>query len=78
VGNTISDLPLLEAASHLKLLVNPTADLVAACEEIGGSTWSMATVDLLSAPARPKLRQAGVNTTGPIPAIKTPRPRAGS
>ena len=78
VGNTISDLALLEAASHLKLLVNPTDDLVAACEEIGGSTWSMATVDLLSGPARPKLRQAGVNTTGPIPAIKTPRLRADS
>ena len=79
VGNTISDLALLEAASHLKLLVNPTDDLVAACEEIGGSTWSMATVDLLSAPThRPKLLQAGVNTTGPIPAIKPPRLRPGT
>jgi phosphoserine phosphatase len=79
VGNTINDLALLEAASHLKLLVNPTDDLVAACEEIGGSTWSMATLDLHSGPAhRRKLRQTGVNSTGPMPAIKPPRPRADS
>lgn len=70
VGNTINDLALLEAASHLKLLVNPTDDLVAACEEIGGSTWSMATVDLLPrAPQRPALRKTASGTTGKMRAI---------
>ena len=79
VGNTINDLPLLEAASHLKLLVNPTDDLVAACEEVGGSTWSMATVDLLSRAAhRTTLRKTRTGTTGKMQAINAPRPRAES
>lgn len=80
VGNAMNDLALLEAASHLKLLVNPTDDLVAACEEVGGSTWSMALVDLLPpAPHRPALRKAtSTGTTGKMRAINASRPRIDS
>lgn len=54
VGNGLGDLAMLEAASHLKLLVNPSDDLLRACEDIGGSTWSMEILD--ATPARPPLK----------------------
>jgi phosphoserine phosphatase len=57
-GNALADLAMLEAASHFKALVNPTEDLIRACEDVGGGAWSMATVDLhTSDTARVRLRR---------------------
>jgi phosphoserine phosphatase len=41
LGNALADLPMLEATSHLRVLVNPTEELLHACDGIGGNTWSI-------------------------------------
>ena len=41
VGNGLADLAMFEATSHLRVLVNPTDELVRACDGIRGTTWSM-------------------------------------
>ena len=41
LGNALSDLAMLEATSHLRILVNPTEELLSACESIHGTTWAM-------------------------------------
>ena len=41
VGNALADLPMLEATSHLRVLVNPTEELLHACDGIAGSTWAI-------------------------------------
>lgn len=41
LGNSLGDLAMLRATSDLRILVNPSDDLVVACDEIPGATWSM-------------------------------------
>ncbi|HEY3175373.1 MAG TPA: HAD family hydrolase [Candidatus Polarisedimenticolia bacterium] len=41
LGNSLGDLAMFRATSDLRILVNPTDDLILACEEIPGATWSM-------------------------------------
>ncbi len=50
VGNGLADLAMLEATSHLRVLVNPSEDLVRACDGIRGTTWSMGLPDEHAAP----------------------------
>lgn len=82
-GNTVSDFPMLAASSHIKLLVNPTSDLVTTCDEVGGNGWAMGIVDLLkrvpakttkrvsARPAAAHTRAIGSATTGRMRAIRT-------
>ncbi|HET6371906.1 MAG TPA: HAD family hydrolase [Candidatus Polarisedimenticolia bacterium] len=80
LGNTLGDLPMLEATSHLRVLVNPTDDLVDACEGIRGTTWAMGLIGApgvtSTSPARrvASARIAGFAGAGDQPAGR-PRPR---
>jgi phosphoserine phosphatase len=67
-GNGLGDLPMLEGASHLRFLFNPTEELVKAADEIRSVTWSMTGGN----PASRSLG-LGVNDTGRI--RKQPRAR---
>ena len=51
VGNGLGDLAMLEAASHLKLLINPTEALLRACEEGAAATTPMGLLHLPEAAA---------------------------
>jgi phosphatidylglycerophosphatase C len=74
MGNGLGDLPMLEATSHLRILVNPTNDLVIACQEMKGATWSM---DLLGkAPAAKKRAMAAAATAGQPESRPSRRPTA--
>ncbi|HET9481118.1 MAG TPA: HAD family hydrolase [Candidatus Polarisedimenticolia bacterium] len=76
VGNGLGDLPMLEATSHLRLLVNPTDALMSACDRITGTTWSMG-LPQIGRPVRevkPAVRAAMGKEQGPT----RRRPVAGS
>jgi len=79
MGNGLGDLPMMEATSHLRVLVNPTDDLMVACEEIKGPTWSM---DLLGLPAAKSGKKVPTQVMGQAAGQATPRrtrrPTAGS
>ena len=75
LGNALSDLAMLEATSHLRVLVNPTEELLSASEGIHGTTWSMGPVGAAASEAgkRAAVAGTGAHTTGPHPPR---RPRA--
>ena len=61
MGNGLSDLPMLEATCDLRILVDPTDELLSACEEIRGATWAVSllgqkkgTKSTMGAGAQPK------------------------
>lgn len=60
-GNGLGDLPMMEATSDLRVLVDPTDELATAAEEIRGATWSMGLRDLVRPAGRSKaaVAQAG-------------------
>lgn len=64
MGNGLGDLPMLEATSHLRILVDPTDELKTACEEIKGATWSVS----LLAPRATSHRHAAVARAAGQPA----------
>ncbi len=74
LGNALSDLAMLEATSHLRVLVNPTEELLSACEKIHGTTWSMGLLGVAAqAGKRAAVANAGALTTAPH---QPKRPRA--
>ncbi len=77
VGNGLADLEMLEAASHLKLLVNPTDALLKACEDGAAYVTPLGEHDLATAATGrgPTLKSRAVTTAGATAARK-PRPRA--
>ncbi len=78
-GNTIHDLALLAAASHVKLLVNPTDDLIAAFEERGAGGWSASRLDLhTDARPRTKIRKKAAAIPMNAPSTRAPRQRLDS
>lgn len=59
VGNTLGDLAMLEATSHLKLIVNASEALARALEQSRGSTWSLRPQEwLATGPAKPGSRRS--------------------
>ncbi|HKY33249.1 MAG TPA: HAD family hydrolase [Candidatus Polarisedimenticolia bacterium] len=70
-GNGLADLPMLEGASHLRLLVNPTAELLRACDDIRTTTWSMGAGEGKAATAR----AAGSPLGGPSQPLPPPEAR---
>jgi len=72
MGNGLGDLPMLEATSDLRVLVNPSDDLMLACEEIRGATWTMG---LLGLPAE-KPSKAAVARVGGTSSVRRSRPTA--
>jgi phosphoserine phosphatase len=69
LGNSLGDLAMLRATSDLRILVNPTDDLVLACEEIPGATWSMGPPAPPRAPVR---RRATARAAGGSMGDSTP------
>jgi phosphoserine phosphatase len=71
-GNGVGDLAMLEGASHLRFLFNPTSELVRAADEMRTVTWSLG-----GQPPAPPL--PGMTIHGPTPAPgrgpRTPRSR---
>ena len=72
-GNGLGDLAMLEGASHLRFLFNPTSELVHAADEMRTVAWS-----LIGQPPAPPLPGMTVHGPKPIPqphAPRTPRGR---
>ncbi len=65
LGNAVADLAMLEATSHLRVLVNPSRELIEACETARGATWAMSLLGapLAAAPAG-RQRREGRAATG--------------
>jgi len=78
VGNGLGDLEMLEAASHLKLLVNPTDALLKACEDGAAYVTPRGEPDLAGAATGrgPTIRSRGVAAAGAGTSTPKPRPRA--
>lgn len=82
VGNTLGDLAMLEATSHLKLIVNASQALAKACEQSRGYTWSLGLQEwLTTGPAKPggrrgasRLKSASATAAGGT-STPTDRPR---
>ena len=70
MGNGLSDLPMLEATCDLRILVDPTDELLSACEEIRGATWAVSLLGQKRSPQRAVTARAGAHpkSTGPRPA----------
>jgi phosphoserine phosphatase len=60
-GSALADLEMLAAASHVRLLVDPSDDLLEACEAAGAAMWFM--------------RREAADLPEASPAPSTPRPR---
>ncbi len=73
-GSALADLQMLEAASHVRLLVDPSADLLEACEAAGGTMWFMSreASDILPGTDPP----AEHSPAGPRRRARRPGPRA--
>jgi len=81
VGNGLGDLQMLEAASHLKLLINPTDALLKACEDGAAYVTPLGGPELagIAAGRGRTLKSTGAAARGSTAAGTTrskPRPRA--
>jgi phosphatidylglycerophosphatase C len=70
-GNGLGDLAMLEGASHLRFLFNPTSELMHAADEMRTVTWSLIN------PPSTQLPGMAVNGPKPVPQAppRTPRGR---
>jgi len=55
LGNALADLAMMTATSALRILVNPTDEMVVACDRIPGDTWALG---LIGPPETSRRRQA--------------------